>query len=261
MQLTFLTLRFLFIQLYYFLSGVLTYLHLLVRHSTISVDLAVAVQELLRIHFTWVSGAGGGVFKWLSERCEGVQFRLVMWMDNQALFLQQKPVNEKESVQRLLTNGKKWIWATKFRAFSILFRNHSTHENYCFRIIEGIAVAVCNDFEKNGMWILSGSMPSWALKHCKFRVAEMHPNRPFWKHGAPNMRPVEVQCADRKHCYLETLVGRHLTSRRFKSGGVAERGMRIWLPVLPNRQPYCHTKATAHMLKCGQNARERSACQ
>ena len=36
---------------------------------------------------------------------------------------------------------------------------------------------------------------------------------PFRKHCAPKMRLVEVQCAHRKHCYPETPLGSHPTSR------------------------------------------------
>ena len=31
----------------------------------------------------------------------------------------------------------------------------------------------------------------------------MRQNWPVWKHSAPNMHPLEVQCAHRKHCYLQ----------------------------------------------------------
>ena len=34
----------------------------------------------------------------------------------------------------------------------------------------------------------------------------------FWKHNAPNMRLVEIQCAHLKHCHPETRLGRHPTS-------------------------------------------------
>ena len=38
----------------------------------------------------------------------------------------------------------------------------------------------------------------------KYRVEEMRPMQPFWKHRAPKMRLVVAQCAHRKHCYPET---------------------------------------------------------
>ena len=41
----------------------------------------------------------------------------------------------------------------------------------------------------------------------------MRPKGPFWKHRAPKMRLVEAQCAHRKHCYPETPLGSHPTSR------------------------------------------------
>ena len=47
----------------------------------------------------------------------------------------------------------------------------------------------------------------------KYRVEEMLPKLPFWKHRAPKMRPVEAQCAHRKHCYPEIPLGSHPTSR------------------------------------------------
>ena len=46
-----------------------------------------------------------------------------------------------------------------------------------------------------------------------YRVEEMRPKWPFWKHRAPKMRLVEAQCALRKHCYPEIPLGSHPTSR------------------------------------------------
>ena len=34
----------------------------------------------------------------------------------------------------------------------------------------------------------------------------------LWKHNAPNMPPVEEQCAHRRHCFPETSLGRRPTS-------------------------------------------------
>ena len=34
----------------------------------------------------------------------------------------------------------------------------------------------------------------------KYRVEEMRPKRPFWKHCAPKLHLVEAQCAHWKHC-------------------------------------------------------------
>ena len=47
----------------------------------------------------------------------------------------------------------------------------------------------------------------------KYRVEEMRPKWPFWKHRAPKMRLVEAQCAHRKHCYPEIPLGSPPTSR------------------------------------------------
>ena len=47
----------------------------------------------------------------------------------------------------------------------------------------------------------------------KYRVEEMRPKWPFWKHRAPKMRLVEAQCGHRKHCYPEIPLGSHPTSR------------------------------------------------
>ena len=41
----------------------------------------------------------------------------------------------------------------------------------------------------------------------------MRPKWPFWKHRAPKMRLAEAQCAHWKHCYPETPLGSHPTSR------------------------------------------------
>ena len=51
----------------------------------------------------------------------------------------------------------------------------------------------------------------------KYRVEEMRPKWPFWKHRAHKMRLVEAQCAHRKHCYPETSLGSHPTSRSHKN--------------------------------------------
>ena len=56
----------------------------------------------------------------------------------------------------------------------------------------------------------------------KYRVEEMHPKWPFWKHRAPKMRLVEAQCAHRKHCYPETSLGSHPTSRVSQPVGIPE---------------------------------------
>ena len=47
----------------------------------------------------------------------------------------------------------------------------------------------------------------------EYSVEEMRPKWPFWKHHAPEMRLAEAQCAHRKHCYPETPLGSHPTSR------------------------------------------------
>ena len=47
----------------------------------------------------------------------------------------------------------------------------------------------------------------------KYRVEEMRPKWPFWKHRAPKMLLAEAQCAHRKHCYPETPLGSDPTSR------------------------------------------------
>ena len=60
---------------------------------------------------------------------------------------------------------------------------------------------------------LAEACPPKLRNTLKYRVVEMHPKWPFWKHRAPKMRLVEAQCAHRKHCYPEIPLGSHPTSR------------------------------------------------
>ena len=60
---------------------------------------------------------------------------------------------------------------------------------------------------------LAGACPPKLRNTVKYRVEEMRPKWPFWKHRAPKMRLVEAQCAHRKHCYPEIPLGGHPTSR------------------------------------------------
>ena len=59
---------------------------------------------------------------------------------------------------------------------------------------------------------LAEACPPKLRNTVKYRVEEMRPKWPFWKHRAPKMRLVEAQCAYRKHCYPETPLGGHPTS-------------------------------------------------
>ena len=59
-------------------------------------------------------------------------------------------------------------------------------------------------------------MPSEAPKHCRIQSRRARPKWPLWKHrAAPKMRLVEarIRCAPPKHCYPETPLGSHPTSR------------------------------------------------
>ena len=60
---------------------------------------------------------------------------------------------------------------------------------------------------------LAEACPPKLRNTVKHRVEEMRPKWPFWKHRAPKKRLVEAQCAHRKHCYPETPLGSHPTSR------------------------------------------------
>ena len=74
---------------------------------------------------------------------------------------------------------------------------------------------------KQCAWRKHGSSNTRLVEACppklrntvKYRVEEMRPKWPFWKHRAPKMRLVEAQCAHRKHCYPEIPLGSHPTSR------------------------------------------------
>ena len=59
---------------------------------------------------------------------------------------------------------------------------------------------------------LAEACPPKLRNTVKYRVEEMRPKWPFWKHRAPKMRLVEAQCAYRKHCYPETPLGSPPTS-------------------------------------------------
>ena len=54
---------------------------------------------------------------------------------------------------------------------------------------------VCDTF-------LAEACPLKLWNTVKYRVEVMRPNWPFWKHRMINMRPVDAQCAHRKHCYV-----------------------------------------------------------
>ena len=60
---------------------------------------------------------------------------------------------------------------------------------------------------------LAEACPPKLRNTVKYRVEEMRPKWPFWKHHAPKMRLVEAQCAHRKHCSPEIPLGSHPTSR------------------------------------------------
>ena len=60
---------------------------------------------------------------------------------------------------------------------------------------------------------LAEACPPKLRNTVKYRVEEMRPKWPFWKHRAPKMRLVEAQCAHRKHCYPEIPLGSPPTSR------------------------------------------------
>ena len=60
---------------------------------------------------------------------------------------------------------------------------------------------------------LAEACPPKLRNTVKYRVEEMRPKWPFWKHRAPKVRLVEARCAHRKHCYPEIPLGSHPTSR------------------------------------------------
>ena len=60
---------------------------------------------------------------------------------------------------------------------------------------------------------LAEACPPKLQNTVKYRVEEMRPKWPFWKHRAPKMHLVEAQGAHRKHCYPEIPLGSHPTSR------------------------------------------------
>ena len=60
---------------------------------------------------------------------------------------------------------------------------------------------------------LAEACPPKLWNTVKYSVEEMRPKWPFWKHRAPKMRLAEAQCAPWKHCYPETPLGSHPTSR------------------------------------------------
>ena len=60
----------------------------------------------------------------------------------------------------------------------------------------------------------------------KYRVEEMRPKWPFWKHRAPKMHLVEAQCAHRKHCYPETPLGSDPTSQVLQK--LQKNSRRLW---------------------------------
>ena len=58
---------------------------------------------------------------------------------------------------------------------------------------------------------IDGSMPSYAVTHCKTQSRRDAPKLVVWGTRAASMRLVEVQ--HRKHCCPETPLGRHFTSQ------------------------------------------------
>ena len=71
---------------------------------------------------------------------------------------------------------------------------------------------------------LAEACPPKLRNTVKYRVEEMRPKWPFWKHRAPKMRMVEAQCAHWKHCYPEIPLGSHPTSRVSQFFDFSSRG-------------------------------------
>ena len=75
---------------------------------------------------------------------------------------------------------------------------------------------------------LAEACPPKLRNTVKYRVEEMRPKWPFWKHRAPKMRLVEAQCAHRKHCYPKTPLGSDPTSRVLQNSELRCRGRCRW---------------------------------
>ena len=81
---------------------------------------------------------------------------------------------------------------------------------------------------------LAEACPPKLRNTVKYRVEEMRPKCPFWKHRAPKLRLVEAQCAHRKHCCPEIPLGSHplVGSHNKSSQGDFGNSVRYFLVVV-----------------------------
>ena len=93
---------------------------------------------------------------------------------------------------------------------------------------------------------LAEACPPKLWNTVKYSVEDMRPKWSFWKHRAPKMRLAEAQCAHRKHCYPETPLGSHPTSRvsqnvrepHMKTKGFETKRARKLTQTLPRTLPW-----------------------